>query len=104
MKAGLSAPGLAGALEALRKMGDLPDRVFMVRTFRIQRDWAWVVADPQSSDGKQRYETQSALLRNVGGSWKVVDQPCTEESCNTTNAMLRIRHAHPKAPAALFAK
>ena len=88
--------------DAMRAQGDNHDRVFVVRYLKVQNGWAWIRADPQSPDGKSHYESESALLRNDGTGWKVLDQPCTEADCDDKKEMVRIRAAYPKASAGIF--
>ena len=89
-------------LDALRGTGEIPDRIFVVRSMRVQNGWAWVVVDPESWDRSSHYETESALLREHARNWKVIDRPCEEERCDPSRAVTRIRAAHPDAPAAIF--
>lgn len=88
--------------DAMRARGDNHDRVFVVRYLKVQNGWAWMTADPQSPDGKSHYESESALLRNDGTGWKVLDQPYTEADCDDKKEMARIRTAYPKASAGIF--
>jgi hypothetical protein len=89
-------------LDALRARGDLHNRIFIVRYLKVRKGWAWVSADSQSPDGKNHYETESALLQKVGPGWKVVDEPCTDEGCDDKAEMARIRAANRNAPDAIF--
>jgi hypothetical protein len=99
---------LAGSAErkaifnAMRAQGDIHDRVFVLRYLKVQNGWAWLVGDPQSPGGKNHFESESALLRNDGTGWKVLDQPCTEADCDDKKEMARIKAASPKAPAGIF--
>jgi hypothetical protein len=88
--------------DAMRALGDIHDRVFVVRYLKVQNGWAWLMTDPQSPDGKSHYESESALLRNDGTGWKVLDQPCSEADCDGKKEMARIRAAYPKTPAGIF--
>jgi hypothetical protein len=88
--------------DALRTLGDNHTRVFVVRYLKVQNGWAWVTGDPQSPDGKSHFETESALLRNDGTGWKVLDQPCSEGDCDPAKEIARIRAAYPDAPARIF--
>jgi hypothetical protein len=90
-------------MDGLRKTGEIHDRVFVVRQLRVANGWAWLVVDPQSRDGTRHYETESALMQQHGRDWLLVDQPCTDESCDAAKEMARIRAAHPQVPDALFA-
>jgi len=96
------SPERKAIVDAMRAKGDLPNRVFVVRRIRVANDWAWLDAEPQSADGKNRYEPESALLRRTSGRWAIVDQPCGEESCNRQKEIRRIRSAFPAAPATIF--
>jgi len=87
---------------AMRRMGDDHTRVFVVRYLEVEDGWGWVISDPQSPDGRNHFETESALLHLEGGVWRVVDRPCSEGDCDPTKEMARIRAAHPAAPAAVF--
>src|ERR1700680_4887824 len=88
--------------DAMRALGDNHDRIFVVRYLKVADGWAWVIADPQSPDGKQKYETESALLHATGAGWRVVDQPCSEDGCDDKQELARIRAKFPAAPAAIF--
>jgi hypothetical protein len=101
------APGSSerkAIMDAMRAIGDLPDRVFVVKVLRVANGWAWLSVNPQSPDGKQRYEPESALLHNGDYGWTVVDQPCAEEACDAKAELARIRAAYPAAPAAIFGR
>lgn len=89
-------------LEALRVGRDQPDTVFVVQTFNVEGGWAWVTADPQSADGTQKYERESWLVEKTAAGWKVAAQPCVEEGCEEQAEIVKIRQAHPGAPAAIF--
>ena len=97
-------PARKAILDGMRRKGDDPSRVFEVKTLRVQGQWAWLVASTVSRDGRNRGETETALLRNENGAWKVVDQPCGEEDCDARKEIARIRKAWPAAPASLFAR
>ena len=58
----------------------------------------------QVSPEQNRGETEAAMRRNENGGWKVVDQPCDEEGCDTRKEIARIRKAFPAAPAGIFPK
>jgi hypothetical protein len=89
-------------LDAMRARGDLHNRIFIVRYLKVQGGWAWLIVDPRSPDGKNQYETESALLHKEVPGWKVADQPCTDEGCDDKAEMARIRAAYPNAPRAIF--
>jgi hypothetical protein len=89
-------------MDAMRAKGDDQDRIFVVRRLKISGNWAWLDCDPQSRDGSNHYEPESALLRKSGGKWKVVDQPCGEGDCDFDSEISRIRGENPQAPNAIF--
>lgn len=48
------------------------EATFVVKSIKVKDAWAWVVVNPQSKDGKNRYEPISAALRRGGsGAWTV---------------------------------
>jgi hypothetical protein len=96
------SPDRVGIMNAMRDHAGDQNRVFVVRSLRVSRGWAWLDADPKSRDGRNSYESESALLRRTGRGWFVVDQPCSEESCSMQREVRRIRAANPGAPAAIF--
>ena len=97
-------PERQAIFDAMRARGDIRNRIYVVRYLMVQDGWAWTVGDPQSSDGKSHYERESALLRNDGSGWKVLDQPCAEADCDDLKEMARIRATYPQAPAGIFPK
>jgi hypothetical protein len=92
----------AAILDAMRARGDNHDRIFAVRYLRVSKDWAFVTGDPQSSDGKQHYEAESALLHKVKDRWSVVDQPCAEADCNERAEIVRMLGKFPGVPSTIF--
>lgn len=53
--------------------------VFVVRWLKVKDGWAWVETDPQSPDGKDRYEPFLALLEKKEGTWAIAEIPSLEE-------------------------
>jgi hypothetical protein len=88
-------------LDAMRS-GDNPDRSFVARYLRVSKGWAWITGDPQSVDGQQHYEAESALLRQEKERWVVVDRPCTEADCQERAEILRMLAKFPTAPSTIF--
>ena len=89
-------------MDALRKSGEIHDRVFIARQLSVENGWAWWVVDPQSHAGTRHYETESALMQQHGRDWSFVDQPCIDGTCDVTKEVARIRAAHLQAPGAIF--
>jgi hypothetical protein len=89
-------------MDAMRTLGDNHDRIFVVRYLRVAKDWAFITGDPQSADGKQHFEAESALLHKVNERWGVVDQPCAEAGCNERAEIVRMLAKFPGAPSTIF--
>ncbi len=51
------------------------DVVFVVRHLKVNGNWAWVDADPQSADGTQHYEAVNGLLTRKNGRWVYLEGP-----------------------------
>jgi hypothetical protein len=96
------SPERVAIYDALRAVGDNHARVFVVVSLKVENGWAWTLVKPQSRDGSQHFEPESALLHQAGGRWQVVDQPCGEGDCDPDKELARIRAAHPQAPADIF--
>lgn len=88
--------------DALRAARGTPDQVFVAHHFKVQGDWAWIVASPESKDGSQHYETESWLLRRTEKGWAVVAQPCAEVTCDPNAELAKIRKQFPSAPDGIF--
>lgn len=91
-------------LEAFRQSGQDKNRVFIVRTLKVQNGWAWLTVDPRSKDGKNTYEPESVLMHDEGKGWKWAAAPCAEADCEMGAEIKKIRAAFPAAPAAVFSK
>jgi hypothetical protein len=82
--------------------------VFVVRVLRVHGGWAWLEAQPQSPDGRNRYEGETALLRRSAGRWSVAERmpaygeregSAEESDCGYVRA---VRRRFPGAPADIF--
>src|ERR1700741_5470738 len=51
------------ALRADMRRFDPKPVVFVVRHLRVRGGWAWLEVNPQSPDGRSRYEPEGALMR-----------------------------------------
>lgn len=47
--------------------------IFVVNHLKSKDDWAWLEANPQSADGKNKYEPVACLLQKEKGRWKIID-------------------------------
>jgi len=61
------------AMRAHRRRFDPRPVTFVVSNLRVQRGWAWLAVQPQSPDGRSRYEGEEALLRRRNGRWAVAE-------------------------------
>ena len=95
------SPDRKAIFDALRMTQDI-DRVFVPSWFKVMGGYAFVIANGQSRDGRNHYEPETALLRREAGGWRVIDMPCSEDGCEPTTEIVRIRKAWPGAPAAIF--
>ncbi len=92
----------------IRKMSGL-EVVFVVPYLKVNRNWAWVEAEPQSADGKQHYETLSGLLNRKNGRWIYVEGPpefavCEEDpDCiDTARYFKKMSRKYPAAAPDIF--
>jgi len=78
----------------VKKMSGL-DVIFVVRHLKVNKNWAWVEADPQSADNTQHYEAITGLLQKKNGHWIYMEGPpewavCEEDpDCADTNRYFR---------------
>jgi len=94
----------------IRKMSGI-EVVFVVPYLKVNQDWAWVEAEPQSADGKQHYETITGLLNRKNGRWIYVEGPpefaiCEEDpDCiDTTRYFKKLSRKYPAAAPGIFPK
>lgn len=52
---------------------------FVVKWLKVKDGWAWADTEPQSCDGKNRYEPFLALLEKREGIWVIAEIPSLEE-------------------------
>lgn len=99
------SPEQKAIVQALRDLGDLGDKSFVVRDLKVADRWAWLSGDPKVKGGSSTpTKRMSALLHKDSTGWDVVDQPCTDKGCDEKQELARIRAAHSAAPAAIFPK
>ncbi len=86
---------------------------FVVAFLKVHNGWAWVYAEPHSSDPNDSFgENSGFLLRNLNGKWKlmalppVVDDPNDPESLDypTRRDVQRIKLKYPAMPTDIFPK
>jgi hypothetical protein len=72
-RGGAERKAIMDAMRAHRRRFDPQPVIFVVGYLRVQRGWAWLSVQPQSPDGRSRYEDENALLRRRGARWEVVE-------------------------------
>ena len=94
----------------IRKMSGL-EVVFVVPYLKVNQNWAWVEAEPQSADGKQHYETLTGLLNRKNGRWIYVEGPpefavCEEDpDCiDTARYFKKLSRKYPATAPDIFPK
>jgi hypothetical protein len=88
-------------MNALREHGQDHDRIFVIKHLRVAGKWAFTIVEPQSTDGNNHYETESALLKRAAKNWQVVDQPCAEDGCDYEAEIERLKNQYA-APDVIF--
>jgi len=67
-------------LDALRKDCPVNEIVFIVNHLKVKDGWAWIETNPQSPDGRNKFEPLNALLHKEKGKWIIKNvQPCCGE-------------------------
>lgn len=86
---------------------------FVVKYLKVHSGWAWVYAEPQSSDANDQFgENSGFLLHEDEGQWKVmklppmIDDPDDPENLDYPGRkdVERIRKMYPSVPADIFPK
>jgi len=81
-QAGLHTPARGSAerrevLDAMRaemRRFDPRPKIFVVHALRVHGAWAWLEVEPQSPNGGEHYEPESALLHRAAGHWTVAER------------------------------
>ena len=99
-------------LTALRqRFTDLPVTpvVFIVRHLKVAGNWAYLIADLSSRDGRAHYEPVEVLLHCRQGQWEPLEfRPsggeCEEDPdcADDQRYYLRLRQKYPSVPVAIF--
>ena len=72
------------------------DRIYVIRRLKVKDGFAVITVDPQSRDGTQHYERETAVMHYETGIWTVTDYYCTEAdqnadgTCNQARARKRL--------------
>ncbi len=80
------------------------EAVFVVRWMKVNDNWAWVETDPQSKDGKEKYEPLLALLKREKEGWTIAEMPPLEEDSPPVDDLYfrGLVEAHPGLSSAIF--
>ena len=80
------------------------EAVFVVRWLKVKDGWAWIETDPQSKDGKARYEPFHALLKRGDSTWAIVEIPPMEEDSPPIDGAYfrKLVETHPGLPPEIF--
>ncbi len=81
-----------------------PPVIFAVPYLKIHGDWAWIRVEPQSKDGKQRFEPQSGLFQRQTGKWVFVDWEPSEEGTDVAAFFKELKAKHPTLPTDILPK
>lgn len=72
--------------------------IFVVDYLAVKNGWAYLSVSPQSPDGKNHYEGESALMRLQAGKWKVLQRLGGEIECD----LLCLKRKFPQMPTAIY--
>jgi uncharacterized protein YceK len=76
--------------------------VLVVPYMKVHNGWAWIQVNPQSADGKQRYESQSGLLQQTTKGWTLLEWMPAEEGTDYKKYFNNLKAKYPAAPADIF--
>jgi hypothetical protein len=77
--------------------------VFEVDSLRVEGDWAFVLCRPKAKNPACQGDGQLfALLRKVGGSWKVLEKKEASDGGLVEYCLPKWKKKYPKAPDKLF--
>jgi len=76
--------------------------VLVVPYLKVHNGWAWIQVNPQSADGKQRYESQSGLLQQTTKGWTLLEWMPAEEGTDYKKYFNNLKAKYPAAPADIF--
>ena len=76
--------------------------VLVVPYLKVHNGWALIQVNPQSADGKQRYESQSGLLQQTTKGWTLLEWMPAEEGTDYKKYFNNLKAKYPAAPADIF--
>lgn len=72
--------------------------IFVVDYLAVKNGWAYLSVSPQSPNGKNHYESESALMRRQNGKWKVLQRLGGEIDCD----LPCLKRKFPQMPTAIY--
>lgn len=82
---------------------------FVVNYLKVNRGWAWIYAEPQSSDPSDRFgETNGFLFQKERGKWRRMnlperfDDPNKELDYPSREDIRKIKRKYPSVPTDIF--
>jgi hypothetical protein len=77
--------------------------VLVVAYLKVHNGWAWIQVNPQSSDGRQHYESRSGLLQEkTTNKWTLLEWMPAEEGTDYTKYFKNLKAKYPSAPPDIF--
>jgi uncharacterized protein YceK len=92
---------LQATQQALARQGRR-NLVLIVPYLKVHNGWAWIQVNPQSADGRQRYESQSGLLQQTVKGWTLLEWMPAEEGTDYTKYFNNLKGKYPSAPVDIF--
>jgi hypothetical protein len=93
---------LQGTQHALARQGR-KNLVLVVVYLKVHDGWAWIQVNPQSSDGRRHYESQSGLLQEkTTNKWTLLEWMPAEEGTDYTKYFKNLKAKYPSAPPDIF--
>lgn len=76
--------------------------VFNFQHLKVNGRWAYAETEPESPDGKNKYEPVAALLKRNGSVWNVVGRVVADGDSSPATALRRVKRRFPSAPRDIF--
>jgi len=88
---------LQATREALVRQGR-KDLVPVVVDLKVHDGWAWIEVKPQSTDKRNRYQSQSALLQEQKPKWKLLEWMPSEQGTDYPKYFTELKAKYPNTP------
>lgn len=76
--------------------------VFNFTHIKVSGRWAYAETNPESPDGKNKYEPVAALLKRDGSTWNVVGRVVADGETSRSTALRRLKSRFSSVPRAIF--